>query len=238
MVFSPSKLFAVTVACLVAQDAMTVSAAPYESNPYNVKDFVTVLNRNHPALGAALASDIVMATVPEDPNLVLAASLAIKNTSAVELLNVTASAEAAAAATVTAGAPKSRSLEESNTDLAKLERHFGQPMERNLDTISKQYMRGEVTPTPWPASYWPIYADSINYRWKQGEGSPAEKYARAFGQDVKTFMDRVSVNNGIDGWTNRKKCTADSECSSLKDGSRCAKREGKSSGYCIPGCAT
>ncbi|GLD94745.1 hypothetical protein PINS_up003369 [Pythium insidiosum] len=235
MVFSPSKLFAVTVACLVAQEAMTVSAAPLEYNPVTNIEVDAPLCPSHPAFGAARRGDVVQPEVRADPNLELAVSLTIANSSAVELVNVTASADAAAAALVGAGAPKGRSLEASNADLAKLERHFGQPMERNLDTISKQYMRGEVNPTPWPASYWPIYQDSINYRWKQGEGSPAEKYARAFGQDVKTFMDRVSVNNGIDGWSNRKKCSADSECSGLRDGSRCAKREGRSSGYCIPG---
>ncbi|KAJ0391606.1 hypothetical protein P43SY_012079 [Pythium insidiosum] len=108
-------------------------------------------------------------------------------------------------------------------------------MERNYNTLAQKYNRGSASSIPWPASYWPIYQDSINYRWKPSEGSPAEKYARAFGQDVKTFMDKVSVVNGIDGWTNRKKCTTELDCMSLKDGSRCAKREGKSSGYCIPG---
>jgi hypothetical protein len=46
--------------------------------------------------------------------------------------------------------------------------------------FSKFPLEGK-SPTPWAASYWPVYKDSINDRW-QGEDvlSPAEKYDVAF----------------------------------------------------------
>ncbi|ETL84025.1 hypothetical protein L917_16099, partial [Phytophthora nicotianae] len=70
--------------------------------------------------------------------------------------------------------------------------------------------------------------------WSEGEASPAEKYAKAFGLDVKEFMDKVSKDNGIDSMSKRPKCTSDNDCASLNDGSGCGIRAGQSSGYCIP----
>lgn len=42
---------------------------------------------------------------------------------------------------------------------------------------------GEITNTPWTASYWPMYEDGINARW-QGKNtlSPAEKYDKVFNE--------------------------------------------------------
>src|SRR5262245_45929875 len=39
---------------------------------------------------------------------------------------------------------------------------------------------GAATNTPWASSYWPVYEDSINYKWGSDE-SAAAKYGRAFG---------------------------------------------------------
>ncbi|KAF4321161.1 hypothetical protein G195_005728, partial [Phytophthora kernoviae 00238/432] len=119
----------------------------------------------------------------------------------------------------------------TNKDIAKLEAYFGTPMEKTLKNLPTS---GVHTPSPWPAPYWPTYQDGINVVWSQGEPSPAEKYATAFGKDVTEFMDKVSADNGIDSQSKRKKCSSDNDCSTLTDGSKCAIRDGKSSGYCIP----
>ncbi|KAJ8522348.1 hypothetical protein ON010_g17712 [Phytophthora cinnamomi] len=92
---------------------------------------------------------------------------------------------------------------------------------------------GVHTPSPWPGPYWPTYQDSINVVWEEGQPSASEKYAKAFGKDVKTFMDAVSKKNGIDSQSGRKKCTKDSDCA-VASGASCAIRDGKTSGYCIP----
>ncbi|ETM37225.1 hypothetical protein L914_16201 [Phytophthora nicotianae] len=119
----------------------------------------------------------------------------------------------------------------TNKDIAKLEAYFGTSMEMTLANLPTV---GVHTPSPWPGPYWPTYQDSINVIWSAGEPSPAEKYAKAFGLDVDDFMDKVSADNGIDSMSSRTVCSSDSDCSSLTDGSSCAIRAGKSSGYCIP----
>jgi hypothetical protein len=90
---------------------------------------------------------------------------------------------------------------------------------------------GAATNVPWASSYWPVYEDSINYKW-DGQESAASKYGRAFG--ITGIEDAVSSYHGIDSQTSRKECKDASECSDLKDGSTCAKRPGKDTGRCIP----
>ncbi|KAI9982020.1 hypothetical protein PInf_009812 [Phytophthora infestans] len=127
---------------------------------------------------------------------------------------------------------KKRQLEaNTNKDIAKLEAYFGTSMESTLANLPTV---GVHTPSPWPGPYWPTYQDSINVIWSAGEPSPAEKYATAFGLDVDDFMNKVSADNGVDSMSSRTVCSSDSDCSSLTDGSSCAIRAGKSSGYCIP----
>ncbi|KAF4030333.1 Transglutaminase elicitor [Phytophthora infestans] len=127
---------------------------------------------------------------------------------------------------------KKRQLEaNTNKDIAKLEAYFGTSMESTLAHLPTV---GVHTPSPWPGPYWPTYQDSINVIWSAGEPSPAEKYATAFGLDVDDFMNKVSADNGVDSMSSRTVCSSDSDCSSLTDGSSCAIRAGKSSGYCIP----
>ncbi|GMG16563.1 unnamed protein product [Phytophthora fragariaefolia] len=119
----------------------------------------------------------------------------------------------------------------TNKDIAKLEAYFGTAMEANLANLPTV---GVHTPSPWPGPYWPTYQDGINVVWSPGEPSAAEKYATAFGLDVTDFMDKVSKDNGIDSMSSHTVCSSDSDCSSLTDGSSCAIRAGKTSGYCIP----
>ncbi|KAG6583232.1 Transglutaminase elicitor M81C [Phytophthora cinnamomi] len=118
-----------------------------------------------------------------------------------------------------------------NKDIAKLEAYFGTKMEMNLAKLPNV---GVHTPSPWAGPYWPTYQDSINIVWSENQPSPAEKYATAFGLDVTDFMNKVSKDNGVDSQSGRKKCSSDNDCSTLTDGSSCAIRTGKSSGYCIP----
>ncbi len=94
-------------------------------------------------------------------------------------------------------------------------------------------MSGAAQKTPWASSYWPVYQDSINFKWGGASSdSAAKKYEMAFGgTDVE---DAVSRYHGIDSQSSRRACTADSACSDLSDGSACAKRPGATSGRCIP----
>ncbi|EEY60772.1 glycoprotein elicitor-like protein [Phytophthora infestans T30-4] len=106
---------------------------------------------------------------------------------------------------------KLHTMEDStNSDLQDLELYFGSKMEVNFQALKQQYLSGQAPMTPWASSYWPTYQDSINHVWKTGEASASEKYAKA------------------------PVCTTSSDCTSRKDGSVCAKRDGMSSGYCIP----
>ncbi|KAF1787781.1 hypothetical protein PC129_g4985 [Phytophthora cactorum] len=127
---------------------------------------------------------------------------------------------------------KKRRLEENtNRDIARLEAYFGTKMEMTLKDLPTQ---GVHTPSPWAGPYWPTYQDSINVVWSEGEASPAEKYAKAFGLDVTDFMDKVSKDNGVDSQSKRRQCQTDEGCESLNNASKCAIRAGKTSGYCIP----
>ncbi|KAE9123075.1 hypothetical protein PF010_g6532 [Phytophthora fragariae] len=140
------------------------------------------------------------------------------------------------------GAVSGRELEEklqtkrhleanTNKDIAKLEAHFGTRLETKLKNLPSV---GVHTPSPWPGPYWPTYQDGINVIWDKGQVSPAEKYAKAFGLDVTDFMDKVSQDTGIDSMSKRPMCSSGSDCKTLTDGSECAIRAGKTSGYCIP----
>ncbi|OWZ14725.1 hypothetical protein PHMEG_00011748 [Phytophthora megakarya] len=120
----------------------------------------------------------------------------------------------------------------SNDDIAKLEQHFGTSFELKLKNLPAS---SAFKPAPWTGSPWPIYQDSINCEWDPNQPSPAEKYAKAFGLDVKTFMDSVSAQNGIDSMipANATACSADTECNREDANLVCAKRAGKTSGICI-----
>ncbi|KAJ0395284.1 hypothetical protein ATCC90586_011555 [Pythium insidiosum] len=120
-------------------------------------------------------------------------------------------------------------------DITRLEAHFKTKMVRSLKELEK-HPSSEFTPAPWPASYWPIFQDGINFPWnyENDKQSPAEKYARAYGHEPKKFMDKISEVNGILSQKDRRACSTDQECESLKDGSACGKRIGEAKGHCIP----
>ncbi|MFO0749724.1 MAG: pre-peptidase C-terminal domain-containing protein [Myxococcota bacterium] len=99
-------------------------------------------------------------------------------------------------------------------------------------TLADLPLEGEAANIPWAASYWPVYEDSIAYRWDgPTSDSPAAKYGKAF--NVVDAELKVSKNHGIEKYSTRKACKLDSECDA-NIGEGCAKRPGKDSGYCIP----
>ena len=92
---------------------------------------------------------------------------------------------------------------------------------------------GEAANAPWAGSYWPIYEDSINYRWDKSTPdslSPAGKFEKAFGRPG--IVESVSANHGIDSQFAATSCTQKSDCDSKK-GEVCAKRHGETEGRCI-----
>lgn len=107
---------------------------------------------------------------------------------------------------------------------------FDANLEYRLDSLP---LTGQATNIPWASSYWPVYEDSINYRWDgdSSESAP-KKYERAFGGTG--VEDAVSKYHGIDAQSSRRACTSTVACADLHDGSECAKRPGATSGRCIP----
>lgn len=212
MVSTPSALLlaAALASLLRASDATSIEVLPFTPDVPDAK----VLSRRNPAFGGPPAREMVTPVVVEDPTI--------------------PRAEANAAAANGSTNSTRRKLEVTSLDVQKLEGYFQTPMEKNFNTIKQKYGSGGINPSPWPSSYWPTYLDSINYRW-QNDASPAEKYARAFGYNVNNFMNTVSSVNGIDSQADSSRtCTSNSQCSRFNDGSACAKREGRSSGYCVP----
>jgi hypothetical protein len=91
---------------------------------------------------------------------------------------------------------------------------------------------GEAQNIPWAGNYWPVYEDSINKKWAGASSeAPSTKYGKAFG--VTGVEAAVSTNHGIDNNGGRTACTTDSQCNSSL-GEACAKRDGQTSGRCIP----
>ena len=98
--------------------------------------------------------------------------------------------------------------------------------------VAELPMTGEATNIPWAGNYWPVYEDSINKKWNgPSSKAPSTKYGEAFG--VTGVEDGVSRYHGIDAQASRTACTTDSQCNSQL-GEACAKREGQTSGRCIP----
>lgn len=89
---------------------------------------------------------------------------------------------------------------------------------------------GEARNIPWAGNYWPVYQDSINFKWASGD-APSTKYGKAFG--VTGVENAVSQYHGIDAQSSRTACTDDSACKA-EMGEKCSKREGQTSGRCIP----
>lgn len=209
--------------------ALVVSGETLESAPVTGTALLTTLNSHHPAFGAELPTETADITFDEAGG--EADALAIIG--AVVAPGDVGYEDGGSASDSTTVLSFTRRLEVGKSvDITRLEAFFATDMEMD---VTKLPTKAEHNPIAWPSSYWPVYADSINYRWAgDAEPSPAEKYAAAFGHDVQTFIDSVSANNGIDSQAKRRACAADADCASLNDGSVCAIRRGASAGYCIP----
>ncbi len=106
---------------------------------------------------------------------------------------------------------------------------FSADLETRLDALPSS---GEAAVTPWAGSYWPVSADTINFKWAGAANeSPAKKYERAFG--LTGVEDAVSRAHGIEGATSQRTCTSDAQCNA-RLGEVCGKRAGRTSGRCIP----
>ena len=115
----------------------------------------------------------------------------------------------------------------SNSDNPSI---FAPNLTYTFDTLPAS---GEAASIPWASNYWPTAHDNINFKWDgSASDSAAMKYQKAFGgTDVE---GAVSRNHGIDSMAGGgTACTTDSQCKSA-DGEICAKRNGRTSGYCIP----
>ncbi|KAG1705011.1 hypothetical protein DVH05_005036 [Phytophthora capsici] len=204
-----SRSFTLITAGVMASTTL-IHASPLQYDPYTPVNISTPLTSSHPAYGAQ-TEGCIEPIVPEDPNQAKAESMIIQ----ADIYR------------------KLRSMEDTtNSDIQDLETYFGTKMEVNFQTLKQQYSSGHAPATPWASSYWPTFQDSINYVWKTGEPSASEKYATAYGLNVTEFKDKISERSGVDSRRRSTRCTADSDC---KDGSVCGKRDGISSGYCIPG---
>lgn len=106
---------------------------------------------------------------------------------------------------------------------------FDDNIERRLADLPSS---GKVAREPWPGPYWPTWQDSINDRWAGGRArSPAAKYGSAFG--VANAETMVSRYHGIDSRGNDEACDTSSDCDASL-GEKCGKRDGRSSGRCMP----
>ena len=210
---TPTQLLGAAALCVSAL-APFAHGSSLNANPVSIVAEDAMLTHEHPAYGAAIPNEVAAYVVEER-----------------EIIDVSGKTN-----TTTLTRTRSRALEASSKDMLRLEDHFKTKMETNLKTMqSATYMQAVFAQAPWPSSYWPIYQDGINARWDAKQPSPADKYAMAFGLNVKQFADRISRNNGILSQSSRRACSETSECNSLKDGSICGKRAGEAKGYCIPG---
>ena len=68
----------------------------------------------------------------------------------------------------------------------------------NLEYRAAELPRtGEARNIPWAGNYWPVYEDSINFKWNGAStDSASTKYGKAFG--VTGVEDAVSKYHGID----------------------------------------
>ncbi|RLN53443.1 hypothetical protein BBJ29_010102, partial [Phytophthora kernoviae] len=201
-------------AVVAAASTLLTHSAPLEYNPYTPVDLNTPLTASHPAYGAKPNDDCVQPIILVDPNEAHAEAMTVESDVTYRYL---------------------RDMEDaSNSDMDDLASFFGTSLEVDFNTLKSSYAHGSAPNTPWPSSYWPTFQDGINHVWKSGDVCASEKYAKAYGLDVTDFKDKVSANNGIDSRSRSTKCSSNSDCSNQNDGSVCGKRDGASTGYCIP----
>lgn len=100
---------------------------------------------------------------------------------------------------------------------------------------SKLPKNGNATKIPWPSDFFPGFKDGVNVNDKGESESATSKYAKAFNLDPTALQNNVSASSGIDRQAPLgRNCTQDADCTQYKDFSVCAKRRGKTAGFCIP----
>ncbi|KAG7389186.1 hypothetical protein PHYPSEUDO_010989 [Phytophthora pseudosyringae] len=198
-------------AAVAAASTVLVQAAPLEFNPYTPVELNTPLTASHPAYGAKPNADCVKPVIPVDPNEEHARSMTVDK----DVMN-----------------RKLREMEgSSGSDVDDLASHFGEQVEVSFTTLKEQFSRATGPKTPWPGSYWPTFQDGINHAWKSGEVCPSEKYATAYEIDATDLKNKISASNGVDSRVGGKSCSTKADCN---DGGECGKREGATTGFCIP----
>ncbi len=116
------------------------------------------------------------------------------------------------------------------------ERATGTKFERKLGKLPLSYTKpGLVAENHFDPFDLSSNKDGLNeiQRTVHGNYSVSEKYATAFGLNVRDFQDTISKKSGVDAHSNRKKCSADSQCDPER-GIKCGIRNGQKTGYCIP----
>jgi hypothetical protein len=115
------------------------------------------------------------------------------------------------------------------------ERTTGTKFERKLGNLPLSYTKPDLLEFSFSSFALYSFDDGLNkiQRTLYGNYSISEKYANAFGLNVRGFQDTVSKKSGVDAHSNRKVCSADSQCDPER-GIKCGIRNGKKTGYCIP----
>ncbi|OWY93229.1 Transglutaminase elicitor, partial [Phytophthora megakarya] len=256
-------LFAAVVA-IAALQLHQVAASSLQTDPTTTCNSYDLSDDNFPGRGTEIEDDgNCVVTVPEDPNGPKAANISPAPVTQPNLLSKMSTAPAdpvftkvgteimsekiptagtdqeaylashvLTPTTASPGGPNHRRLESTTSnDIETLEGHFKVKLETKLKNLPTS---GVYSPSPWAGSNWPTHKDSINYKWDKRQPSPAEKYATAFGMEVKQFMDSVSAQTGINSYSDFPTCKADKECFDPNVDTVCGKRFGEKSGFCIP----
>ncbi|KAG4053956.1 hypothetical protein PC123_g10916 [Phytophthora cactorum] len=251
-----STSFVAKVATLAGLLLPEATGTPFANNPVTIVSSATSLSHTSPAFGGiAPGTDLSVLTyeVHEYKVTTFHSSNSSSTTSTTTTNNggktsTTTSITSAKSASTkqltvfksslvgngsTLGVVHERTLEETTSDIQKLESHFGTSLELNVNNLASD---AAYYVMPWPSSYWAIYLDGINYRWKSAsEPSATEKYANAFGLDPDVLMTSVSKSTGVDSMAaSSSSCWTNWDCASKRDGSVCARRDGEARGYCIP----
>ncbi|KAJ0392020.1 hypothetical protein P43SY_001028 [Pythium insidiosum] len=114
-----------------------------------------------------------------------------------------------------------------------IKRFHGPELELRFGEHMAKYNAGSAKPTPWSSYRWQGLWDGINYRINDNIESPAEKYAKALGLNVRLFTSWISMTTGVDSQATSAKCEIGTYCPRLGNYDACAKRRGEFTGYCV-----
>ncbi|KAG7390467.1 hypothetical protein PHYBOEH_007037 [Phytophthora boehmeriae] len=244
-----SYLVAAALVASVALQTPQVSATSLNYDPYTTSGTTDKISKRFPGYGGEIADEDCAYTVQTDPALLDISTIPQSTVVYSDLLTNSSTPPTEPVFTKVGTATLSKDLPSgtqpsqkpqgqrrlefhTNEEIAQLEEYFNITIETTLANLPTE---GEYSPTPWPGPNWVTYNDSINYVWSEGQPSPAEKYARAFGLNVTEFMDAVSAEYGVDSRSDGSVCTTDADCDfpATTEKYKCGIRSGQSSGYCV-----